>query len=65
MKNLRDKLRKLDKQIAQVQHLIKTAEFYGGVFIWESEYKKNKIRFQKLDERRKAVRLERKKYAKP
>jgi hypothetical protein len=62
MKNLREKLQKLDREIGPLLERIKFNERMGAV--WESMamQKKLKARFEMLDERRKAVRLERKKH---
>lgn len=58
MKNLRGKLRKLDKQIAEQDRVL---AFWKNL-PQHSMFKKTQDKRVKLDERRKAVRLERKKY---
>ena len=61
MKNLREKLQKLDREIAAVE--VKMLLWRG--FEASPEFQKWKKKWEKLDERRKAVRLERKKYVLP
>lgn len=56
MKNLRKQLQKLDREIAALDWKLSAFLDFGG---------KLKKKQEKLDERRKAVRLQRKKYVLP
>lgn len=62
MKNLREKLRKLDREIGSLVERIKFNEQMSAAWQALSMQSQLKSRFKALDEQRKAVRLERKKY---
>jgi len=61
MKNLRAKLRKLDREITEAGRIL----VFWKNFPKHSMFKKTQNKRNELDERRKAVRLERKKYVLP